>query len=63
MTETLTNTGTAQLLQKGLENFSYEQKCELYLEEYNFIQTATREDFIQIMADIPAQPQLRFYAK
>lgn len=63
MTQTLTNTGSAQLLQKGLENFSYEQRCELYLQEYNFIQTASREDFISIMTDIPAQPLLRFYAK
>ena len=63
MQQTLTNTGSAQLLQKGLENFSYESRCELYLEEYNFIQSAGREDFIQIMNDIPGQAPLRFYAK
>ena len=63
MAQTLTNTGTAQLLQKGLEFFSYEQNCELYLEEYNFIQNAEREDFLSAMDDIPRQPLLRFYAK
>ncbi len=63
MAQTLTNTGTAQLLQKGLEFFSYEQNCELYLEEYNFIQNAEREDFLSVMDYIPRQPLLRFYAK
>ena len=60
---TLTNTGTAQLLQKGIEYSPYEIKPEYYLEEYNFIENAVREDFIEALKDIPQQPLLRFYAK
>ena len=60
---TLTNTGTAQLLQKGIELLPYEFVPEYYLNEYNYIENATREDFIEIMKSIPQQPLLRFYAK
>ena len=60
---TLTNKGTAQLLQKGFEYFPYETKPQYYLEEFNFIENATREDFIEIMKNIPQQAPLRFYAK
>ena len=61
--QTLTNTGTAQLLQKGFEFFPYEIKPEYYLQEYKNINEATREDILEIMNDIPQQPLLRFYAK
>ena len=60
---TQTNTGTAQLLQKGFEFFPYEIKPEYYLQEYDNITTATREDILDVMNDIPQQPLLRFYAK
>ncbi len=63
MLMTLTNTGNAKLLQKGLEFFSYEEHADFYLQEFNNIQTATRQDFIQAMENIPAQAPLRFYAK
>ncbi len=63
MTLTLTNTGTARLLQKGIEMQPYEPKPQYYLNEYNFIENADREDFIEVMNNIPQQPLLRFYAK
>ncbi len=63
MSLTLTNTGTAQLLQKGFEYLPYEQKPDYYLNEYNFVENATRADFIEVMNNIPKQPLLRFYAK
>ncbi|MBR6340872.1 MAG: insulinase family protein [Treponema sp.] len=63
MTLTLTNTGTARLLQKGIEIQPYEPKPQYYLNEYNFIENAEREDFIEAMNNIPQQPLLRFYAK
>lgn len=60
---TLTNTGTALLLQKGFEFLPYELVPEYYLMEYNFIENASREDFISILDYIPQQAHLRFYAK
>ncbi len=60
---TRTNTGTAMLLQKGFEFFPYETKPEFYLQEYNFVNEASRQDFLEILKDIPQQPLLRFYAK
>ena len=59
----LTNSGTAQLLQKGLELFPYEKNTEYYLTEYNFVENADRQDFIDIMNNIPQQAPLRFYAR
>ena len=50
-------------MQKGIEYSPYEIKPEYYLEEYNFIENAVREDFIEALKDIPQQPLLRFYAK
>ena len=61
--QTQTNTGTAQLLQKGFEYFPYEVQPDYYLKEYNFINEATREDILKNLNDIPQQPLLRFYAK
>lgn len=63
MSKTLTNTGTAQLLQKGLELIQNDKKVEYYLQEFNFVENAQREDFLSIMNDIPVQAPLRFYAK
>ena len=34
-----------------------------YLNEYLFIENATREDFLKALESIPGQPHLRFYAK
>ena len=63
LTQTQTNTGTAQLLQKGFEFFPYEQKPDYYLQEYKNIQSTTRNDILEILKNIPQQPLLRFYAK
>ena len=63
LSQTQTNTGTAYLLQKGFEYFPYEVQPDYYLKEYAFINSATREDILEILKDIPQQPLLRFYAK
>lgn len=61
--QTKTNTGTAHLMQQGLEYFPYEQNPLLYLEEYNFIQNAQVADFIHAMNNFPAKPSLSLYSK
>lgn len=61
--DTLSNTGTAMLLQKGLELLPYENQAEYYLKEYAIVENAVREDFISILNNIPAQAPIRFYAK
>lgn len=58
-----TNSGTAVLLQQGFEYFPFEPRASLYLEEYNFVQQATVQDFIEIMENFPSKPQLRLYSK
>ena len=63
LTQTQTNTGTACLLQKGIEYFPYEIQADYYLKEYKFVNGATREEILEILKDIPQQPLLRFYAK
>ena len=63
LAQTQTNTGTAQLLQKGFEYFPYEVQPDYYLKEYAFINGATREEILEILKEIPQQPLLRFYAK
>ena len=63
MSQTLTNTGTARLLQKGFELTPDEKKPDYYLQEYNYVETAQREDFLEIIQGIPVQAPLRFYAK
>ena len=60
---TLSNTGTALLLQKGLELLPYENQAEYYLKEYAIVENAEREDFISVLNNIPVQAPLRFYAK
>lgn len=58
-----TNTGTAELLQRGLEYFPYLIKPEYYLEEYNFIQQMDLNDIMEAMEYIPEQAYLRIYSK
>lgn len=62
MTETATNSGTAFLIQKGLELLPDSIDPSLYLNEYYFIQTATVQDFIVTMDYFPTKPQLRVYS-
>ncbi|MDY2839017.1 MAG: insulinase family protein [Treponema sp.] len=59
MAETTSTAGTALLLQKGYE---YESKPQLYLEEYNYIQNASAEDFMEILKYFPQNPELRLYS-
>lgn len=61
--QSYTNTGTAELLQKGLEYFPYLIKPQYYLEEYNFIQTATVESFLDALSLFPELPYLRVYSR
>lgn len=62
MAETYTNAGTARLLQKGFELFPQNKCPEFYLTEYNFIQNATAQDFIDVMEYFPTRAQLRAYS-
>lgn len=62
MNLTSTNSGTALLLQKGLEMFPDKCNPEFYLQEYNYIQSATVQDFIDIMEYFPSRPVLRVYS-
>ena len=62
MTQTSSNTGTALLLQKGLELFTEKQEPQWYLTEYNYIQTATAQDYLEIMEYFPVIPPSRIYS-
>ena len=50
-------------MQKGIENFTENPKTDFYLQEYNFIQNATIQDFINAAETLPLTPQLRAYGK
>ncbi|SFJ04147.1 zinc protease [Treponema bryantii] len=62
MTQTGSDTGTALLIQNGLELFTENPKPHWYLEEYNYIQTATAQDFLEIMEYFPVISQARVYS-
>lgn len=62
LSETYTNSGTAKLLQKGLELFPETPDSAFYLNEYNFIQTASVQDFLEIMDYFPTRAQVRVYS-
>lgn len=64
MSQTGSDTGTALLLQKGLELFTTQatQNPLWYLEEYNYIQTATPQDYLEIMEYFPVIPLARVYS-
>lgn len=63
LSKSYTNTGTAELLQRGLEYFPYLIKPEYYLEEYNFIQQMELSDLMEALEYIPEQAYLRIYSK
>ena len=63
MKETATNYGTSKLMQKGIENFPENPKADFYLQEYNYIQNATIEDYINAAKTLPITPQLRAYGQ
>ena len=62
MTETGSDTGTALLLQKGLELSANTGNANWYLDEYNYIQTATAQDYLEVMEYFPPVPQARVYS-
>lgn len=62
MTETGSDTGTALLMQKGLELADTASHATWYLEEYNWIQTATTQDYLEMMEYFPPVPQARVYS-
>ena len=65
MNQTGSDTGTALLLQKGLELFAQEENQNpiWYLEVYNYIQSASAQDFLDIMDYFPVIPAARVYSK
>lgn len=63
MEKTASNAGTAELIQKGFELFPDSPQPDFYLKEYNFIQTATPEDFRAILDMLPEIPELRIYSE
>ena len=50
-------------MQKGLELFNESPKPLWYLEEYNYIQSASLQDYLEIMEYFPVIPQARVYSK
>ena len=65
MTNTGSDTGTALLMQNGIELFGNETTSPVtawYLEEYNYIQTASVQDYIEIMEYFPVIPDARIYS-
>lgn len=62
MEETGDNRGTARLIQKGVEMFPEEPQGDFYLQEYNYIQSAGVQDYIDAMNYVPAVPHLRVYS-
>lgn len=69
MQETSENAGTARLMEQSLRKCSQGQKTAdavessgYYLKEYNYIQTATAEDFLNILQYFPETPSFRIYS-
>lgn len=62
MSQTSTNTGTALLMQKGLELLSSNPSPLWYLDEYNHIQTSTAQDYLEILDYFPVIPTARIYS-
>ncbi len=64
MNETGSNTGTALLMQKGLELFSEKgiNGAVWYLDEYKWINEASAQDYIEILDFFPIRAQIRVYS-
>ena len=62
MTETASDTGTALLMQKGLELTGAAKNAVWYLQEYNWIQTASAQDYLEMMEYFPPVPEARVYS-
>lgn len=63
LSDTSTNSGTAILMQEGIENFPFEPRPEFYLDEYNYIQNATVLDYTEILNYFPQKPSLKIYSR
>ena len=66
MKETGSNSGTALLMQKGLEladaGDTEHNGALWYLDEYEWIQNAGTQDFIEVMKYFPVRAQIRVYS-
>lgn len=62
MAETSTNSGTAKLINRGLEIKSDDFVPEYFLNEYNYVMSANVQDFINILDYFPQKPNLRVYS-
>lgn len=64
MNQTSSNTGTALLMQKGLELFGTTNETSplWYLNEYNYIQNSTSQDYLEILDYFPVIPPARVYS-
>ena len=62
MTESGSNTGTALLMQQGLEISGKADMASWYLEQYNYIQSASAQDYLKMMEYFPPLPQARVYS-
>lgn len=62
MAATYSNDGTAALIQRGLELFPLEPAPQFYLTEYNYIQSASTQDYLMMKEWFPERPQLRVYS-
>lgn len=62
LNETFTNKGTAFLIHKGFELFPENPQPDFYLQEYNYILTASVQDFLEVMDLIPDRANLRVYS-
>ena len=64
MGQTSSDTGTALLMQKGIELFDATEASApaWYLKEYNYIQSATSQDYLEILDYFPLIPQARVYS-
>ena len=63
ISQTQTNSGTALLIQKGFESSAKNPNPSLYLDEYNFIQTANASDFLQTIELVEKSLLLSVYSK
>ena len=62
MAETNSDTGTALLMQKGLELFENTDAATYFLDEYNWILQAEAKDFMELLEYFPIRPPLRVYS-
>ena len=62
MKDSGSDTGTALLMQKGLELTGKADMAGWYLEEYKWIQNANARDYLEIMEYFPPVPQARVYS-